>query len=357
MKILVIGAGVLGSLFAARLKNIGEDVTLLARGKRLEEIRFHGVLLADSIGEHISITHLQATDSLGPDDVYDLIIVAVRKNQLDSVLPMLVKNQASPNILFMVNNAAGADSIAQVVGRSRVILGFPGAGGVRGRLIVRYTILSPLIQPTTLGELDGQTTPRLATIAAMFRRAGFPTVTSTNIDAWMKTHAALVSPIANAVYLAGGDNFRLGRTQDGLVLMVRAIRENFAALEKLGVPITPWKFRLVKWTPEPVLVMLMRLAMPTRWAETVITAHANAARDEMAVIATEVKQLADKAGVATPCATLLCAFIDAATPPLPQFSRQVKISWRGFWMMLLGLAGLGVACTWICSRKEKALDG
>ncbi len=38
MKILIYGAGVIGSLFAAKLFFSGQDVTVLARGKRFEEI-------------------------------------------------------------------------------------------------------------------------------------------------------------------------------------------------------------------------------------------------------------------------------------------------------------------------------
>jgi 2-polyprenyl-6-methoxyphenol hydroxylase-like FAD-dependent oxidoreductase len=47
MKILVYGAGVIGSLYAARLKQIGADVTVLSRGKRLEAIRKFGIELED----------------------------------------------------------------------------------------------------------------------------------------------------------------------------------------------------------------------------------------------------------------------------------------------------------------------
>jgi hypothetical protein len=38
-KILVFGAGPIGSFFAARLQEAGKDVTLLARGKRLEDLK------------------------------------------------------------------------------------------------------------------------------------------------------------------------------------------------------------------------------------------------------------------------------------------------------------------------------
>jgi len=47
MRILVCGSGPLGSLFAARLHQGGHDVTLLAHGQRLDDLRQHGIVLHD----------------------------------------------------------------------------------------------------------------------------------------------------------------------------------------------------------------------------------------------------------------------------------------------------------------------
>lgn len=43
-KILIYGAGVIGSIYAARLSEYGYNVTVLARGKRLSELRKNGLL-------------------------------------------------------------------------------------------------------------------------------------------------------------------------------------------------------------------------------------------------------------------------------------------------------------------------
>lgn len=47
MKVLVVGAGVIGSFNTARLFRSGVDVKLLARGERLAALREHGVVLED----------------------------------------------------------------------------------------------------------------------------------------------------------------------------------------------------------------------------------------------------------------------------------------------------------------------
>jgi len=49
MKILVYGAGVIGSIFAGKLAKNGYDITVLARGNRLNELNEKGIILINSI--------------------------------------------------------------------------------------------------------------------------------------------------------------------------------------------------------------------------------------------------------------------------------------------------------------------
>ena len=256
MKILVIGAGVLGSLYAARLQAAGHDVSILARGERLEQIRARGILLQEHGSEIVSATPVRAIEILDPHEDFDWVLVLVRKNQVAGLLPTLAANRGTPNLLFMTNNAAGPGELKAALGRGRVVLGFPGAGGERVGDVVHFLILGQGSQPTTLGELDGLISSRLLQIGRVLRDAGFPVAFSPNMDAWLKTHAALVVPIACALYLAGGDNYRLAGTRDGLVLMLRAMREGLRVLDRLGFDVEPiartagWRgFRNRSWLP------------------------------------------------------------------------------------------------------------
>ena len=45
MRILVLGAGVIGSVYAGKLLQAGHEVVLLARGRRLADLQSHGLLL------------------------------------------------------------------------------------------------------------------------------------------------------------------------------------------------------------------------------------------------------------------------------------------------------------------------
>jgi 2-dehydropantoate 2-reductase len=296
---------------------------------------------------------VEVLSKIEPDEAYDWIIVIVRKNQVASVLPDLAANLRTPNILFLVNNAAGSQEMVQALGKERVVLGFPGAGGTRQGYVVCYS-LAGNAQPTTLGELDGSLTPRLHQVAGALRQAGFPVAYSRNMDAWLKTHVALVSPIANALYLAGGDNYRLANTRDGIVLMVRAVKEGLRVLDALGVPVTPGRYRLLKWLPEPLLVSLLQRSLPTERAELVLARHANAARDEMKQLADEFRAIARLTLLPTPAIDRLYTYIDPEKPAVPEGSASIPLDWRSAQAAMIVLAGLGAGLIWLrLGRRHK----
>lgn len=298
MKTLVYGAGNIGRLYAARLKDAGHDVTILARGQRLQEIREVGIRLEDfKTGQRTTI-HVDAIERLRPDDIYDLILVVLPKNCLSEVVPILSENE-TPNVMFFGNSAAGPDELMQGLGGRRVLLGFPGAAAIEQNDYLRYVILDSKEQPTTIGEVDGSESKRIDQIAHALRTAGFPVSTCDRMDAWLKTHAAEIVPTAFALYMAGNDLDELRRSRETMTLMVQAIREGYRILMTLGIPLTPSNRRVLRWIPEQLLVTLMKLKFSNK-AMPIKVGHASNARAEMQIVATELKQLADRAGIATP---------------------------------------------------------
>jgi 2-dehydropantoate 2-reductase len=116
-KILVYGAGPLGSLFAARLQEGGNDVSILARGQRLVDLREHGIVLRDVRTDQQTITPVKTVEELGPNDAYDLVLVIMRKNHALEILPVLRANRHTPNVLFLMNNAAGPGELVAALGK------------------------------------------------------------------------------------------------------------------------------------------------------------------------------------------------------------------------------------------------
>lgn len=326
MRILVYGAGNIGSLYAALLARSGQEVSILARGARLDQLRERGIELEDALSGSTTVTSVTAVERLDPREGYDLVMVIVPKQRVPEVLPRLAENDSTPSVLFFGNNAAGPDEMVEALGRERVLLGFPGAAGFPADHGIRYLITSAREQPTTIGELDGGRSPRIQAIAAALGEAGFPVAISSDMDAWLRTHAAKVSPTVQALYMSAGDHLRMARTRDSLLLMLRAIREGFRVLRRLGIPIEPPNHRLFEWIPEPVLLAVLRRMLASD-AAAVKIGHAAGARNEWQTIADEFRSLTAKAGLPTPALDRLHQHLDPAAEPIADGSAEIPPSW------------------------------
>src|SRR5262249_27888792 len=83
MKIVILGAGALGTVLGAHLARAGEDVTLIARGQRAAYLQAHGATLTGLVDFTVPITVV--TD---PQQVHeaDLLLVTVKTYDMESAL-------------------------------------------------------------------------------------------------------------------------------------------------------------------------------------------------------------------------------------------------------------------------------
>ncbi|MCY2685649.1 ketopantoate reductase family protein [Salinimicrobium sp. TH3] len=294
-RILIFGAGVIGSTYGGLMAASGQKVTLLARNKRLKELTNNGLLLQKDEQEKVQKIPVKIISELKPEDTYDFVFVTLRKDQVRESLPVLKKNK-SRNFVFMVNNPSGYDEWTKALGQDRVIAGFPGSGGKIEHGIVFYRIVSGLIQPTTIGELNGRISVRIKELKSILENAGFKVSISNNMDAWQKTHVALVGPLGDVIYFDGGNNYSVARNSAAIKLMNKALKENFRFLKNSGIGIVPRKLNFIQIMPLWILNITMKYVFNTKWAETVISNHALNARNEMKVISNDFIALAKEKG-------------------------------------------------------------
>ena len=100
MRILIYGAGVIGSLYGAYLSRSGCDVAVLARGQSLAELMENGLLYKQ--GNAILRANVSILETLESSDQYDYIFLTVRSGQIQPALEALREN-ISPTIVTMVN--------------------------------------------------------------------------------------------------------------------------------------------------------------------------------------------------------------------------------------------------------------
>jgi len=307
-RVLVIGAGVNGSICAVGLYNAGFDVTVLARGKRYEELRDQGIIIEDPFKNSSSITRVPVIDALDPEDSYEYILVIIRKNQVPDLLPVLARNR-SPNIVFMVNNPSGPEILTNSLDKERVMLGFVfGAGKRDGSVIHAFSAATGSKNATPFGELDGKITARLTRLVDIFNHAGLSAKVSTEMSDYLATHAAFVAPLAHLLIKHHCDNYAMARATADLYLLVDALRETFDVLRTVGVKIVPRRMpTIIQVTPRFILVVAMHILLATRFAEVGGAWHCIQAPDEMHQLGIELMALVEKSGLPAPALRKLFA--------------------------------------------------
>jgi len=285
MRLLVYGAGVIGSIFAGKLAKNGFNVNILARSNRYSEIVENGIILRNSLSNKLDTIKINAIETLKENDIYDYIIVVVQNNQINDILPILGKNK-SKNIVFVVNNPLGYENWINIVGYERILIGFPSAGGERKNGIVSYFIgkgIIKLFQSTTFGELNGKKTERLKKLHSIFKKSGFSPSINNKMDWWQKTHLAVVLPGAKALYRFQSNNYELAKSYKTLKNLVYATRELFTILKSNNIKITPGKLNFY-YLPAFILGKIWQIVMGTKMAEYAMAKHTIVAKDEIDIL-------------------------------------------------------------------------
>jgi 2-dehydropantoate 2-reductase len=66
VRILVFGAGVIGSVYAVKLLQAGHEVVMLARGRRLSDLQTHGLILEEAESGNRTVLAVQSVGEPAP---------------------------------------------------------------------------------------------------------------------------------------------------------------------------------------------------------------------------------------------------------------------------------------------------
>ncbi|MDN7227472.1 2-dehydropantoate 2-reductase N-terminal domain-containing protein [Planococcus sp. N064] len=344
-KILIYGVGPFGSLFAERLSEARHSIFLLDHGDRQQELKTYGVVTENTVTGERTVTRLPVVERLDEEDVYDLVIVPIRKNLVADVLPALAANKKIPTFLFMMNNAAGQQQFVEALGKERVMAGFPLPGGYKKSYIM-YMMPVEEKKPTILpiGEVDGNVLPRTCEVADILSSMrGYRAEIRKDIDDWLKTHVALLIPtLAPAVYACNTDFEHFAATRDAHVLLRRALPEAFQAIQNAGVPITPPALRIIGWLPEPVFVLALGQMAKGKTFENIM-GHLESVPDEVRHLTDEFFELIRHGNTSTPTLDKLAEYTYGTKEAIPFGSKSIPLQWGGIYGVAIGaviLAGL-----------------
>lgn len=307
-RIAVIGAGAIGSTLALRLASAGHDVTLVIRNdQRRNQINTEGLIgkSANGAAERASVRHTTALDR-----DYDLLIVPVQRQQLDALIPVLAAN-GSARILLALNNATDTYTIDELLGAERIVWGFPAIVARLQGDAVEYNIVPGYVQKTTLGRSDGRITDDLRTIKAIFDGSGVPSVITAQIDGWLKTHAAMVSPMVAAAFLPKRSGFGPLLGWSAAHRLASGIQTGLSAVKGTGAAVTPAPLRTLALLPTVALTATIVAGFSAPPAKNLVTDVSGSVAAESALLLRQLAVLARKAGIdPTPLADLATALPD-----------------------------------------------
>ena len=174
MRILIVGGGGLGTVYAGYLARSGADVTLLVKPHHeaaMAEHQVHITGLAEFIAPVRIVTEVDASES------FDYVIVAVKGRDTEAALAGL-QRVAFESVLSLQNGVRKDEILSRTFGRERVLGAVSMVGG---------TVLRPgharhsLALATYVGELDGSRSARATRLADAIAAAGLPAAAVTDI--------------------------------------------------------------------------------------------------------------------------------------------------------------------------------
>ncbi|MEK4349742.1 2-dehydropantoate 2-reductase N-terminal domain-containing protein [Paenibacillus sp. FSL R5-0475] len=285
-RILIFGAGVIGSMYAIKLIEAGFDVSLFAHSNRYKSLRENGLQYIEK-GTVRSI-QVNVIDTLENDDVYDFIFVTVRYDRSEAALLALKDNQ-SKNIVTMTSNSIGFSSWLDIVG-DRLLPAFTGFGGQIKDGVLHARFLPKFIAATAFGEINGVVTERIENLAILFKNAKLPYVIKKDMQAYLITHS--VSDIAMLSFLHSENKIidkKTGRTRKTARKITFTLKAYLRAIQKAGVSIDPPMLKMVLKFPNLFLDLFFMTWLRTKMVrDMMLPDYANNANNEIVQLSNDL---------------------------------------------------------------------
>jgi 2-dehydropantoate 2-reductase len=188
MRIVVMGAGAIGSIVGGLLTKAGQDVTLVDQWpENVETMRAKGVRLSGTCGEHtIPVTALHIHELQGVSGRFDAAFIAVKSYDTEWATALACEYLTRDGIVVDFQNGMNDERVAAVAGRERTL----GCVITIGAALVeaghaRRTDRGNL--GFRVGELDGKETERARRLVEIMNHVA-PTKLTTNLmgERWSK---------------------------------------------------------------------------------------------------------------------------------------------------------------------------
>lgn len=234
MRIAMMGSGGVGGYFGGRLAASGVDVTFIARGRHLEQIRSQGLRIDSRDMGDATIYPAQATDDPGTVGIVDYVIVGVKLWDTAAagraIAPMLGPDTT---VLSLQNGVDGDAVLAPIVGEQRLI------GGVA---FIASSIAAPgvikhigTMQRLVIGERAGGSSARVEALHAALLAAGVTAEISDDVQRTIWEKFVFLVGLSATTTLSRTTLGPVREDPDGREFLLGAMRETVAVGRANGI--------------------------------------------------------------------------------------------------------------------------
>ena len=233
MKFVIVGAGALGSIYAAYLARSEHQVSLIARGERAVALATHGISVEgkDSFSVHCDIVTQPETLKQA-----DVVIVAVKTYDTDAALEPL-RGLKADSVFSVQNGVLKNKQLSDVFGPQSTLGAIGMLGGevlpAKGSLpgVVRYNMPGT----TIIGEPAGGSSARVKQITDTMSEAGLDTRSSDDITAAEWSKFVGWSAVSALAILTRLETWRFLVDADTALIAARILRETANVATRHGI--------------------------------------------------------------------------------------------------------------------------
>jgi 2-dehydropantoate 2-reductase len=290
MRILVYGAGAMGTYFGYKLLTGGNEISFVARGARRDTLQ-KGAAQLEDVTTGTEFRHpFPVWERVPEGEHFDLVLVTVKSHQMQAALEE-VETVSADWIILMGMYVTGMGEWRDRLGTERVYFAFPGASAVvQGSkvLFVEGGDEDEQVWGVTIGGLHGEPSEQTGKVAKVFIDAGIPVNQSGDMAAVFMSQAAVRMPILAALELAGGDLDKLYDRGDLLKLMVKGIREALAAVRIAGYSPVPSSLSMYRYVPIFIIANMIKHRFSTQASRIGIEAFGKKSKDETSALSRQL---------------------------------------------------------------------
>ena len=185
MQIAIIGCGAMGSIYAGLLADAGNQVVAIDTNEvHVQAINTNGLRISGASGDRN--VNLRAF-TRAPEEVMDLVIFAVKAAHISSAATSAKSLLGADTLVLTIQNGLGsADTLSEVVGDQRLIVGV--AQGFGASLLEPGHAHHNAMKAIRMGAFAQLSSDAVERVAALWRAAGFDAQSVADIAAtqWEK---------------------------------------------------------------------------------------------------------------------------------------------------------------------------